>query len=144
MCWYISLDQDCVAHTNANMKKMMESLGEGKGATGRGRSRVTLMGSRRMMVCGAGTTRASSPAACETSPVICCYRARAPYCHSIYVLYNYLLYIIKYNSPSQPRIDMLCSCLCSVAESCPSLCNPVDYSLPGSFMHGILQVRILE
>ena len=43
MCWYISLDQDSVAHTNANMKKMMESLGEGKGATGRGRSRVTLM-----------------------------------------------------------------------------------------------------
>lgn len=30
VCWYISLDQDSVAHTKANMKKMMESLGEGK------------------------------------------------------------------------------------------------------------------
>jgi len=39
---------------------------------------------------------------------------------------------------------MPCSRLGSVAESCPSLCNPVDYSLPGSFMHGILQARILE
>ena len=25
-----------------------------------------------------------------------------------------------------------------------SLCNPVDYSLPGSSVHGILQARILE
>ena len=24
-------------------------------------------------------------------------------------------------------------------QSCPSLCNPVDYSLPGSSVHGILQ-----
>ena len=31
-----------------------------------------------------------------------------------------------------------------VAQSCPTLCNPVDYSLPGSSVHGILQARILE
>ena len=30
------------------------------------------------------------------------------------------------------------------AKSCPTLCNPMDCSLPGSFVHGILQVRILE
>ena len=30
------------------------------------------------------------------------------------------------------------------AQSCPTLCNPVDCSLPGSFLHGILQARILE
>ena len=29
-------------------------------------------------------------------------------------------------------------------QSCPSLCNPVDYSLSGSSLHGILQARILE
>ena len=28
--------------------------------------------------------------------------------------------------------------------SCPPLCNPVDYSQPGSSVHGILQARILE
>ena len=28
--------------------------------------------------------------------------------------------------------------------SCVWLCNPVDYSLPGSSVHGILQARILE
>ena len=31
-----------------------------------------------------------------------------------------------------------------VAQSCPTLYNPVDYSLPGSSIHWILQARILE
>ena len=31
-----------------------------------------------------------------------------------------------------------------VAQSCPTLCNPVDCSLVGSSVHGILQARILE
>ena len=29
-------------------------------------------------------------------------------------------------------------------QSYPTLCNPMDYSLPGSSVHGILQARILE
>ena len=28
-----------------------------------------------------------------------------------------------------------------VAQSCPTLCNPMDCSLPGSLVHGILQIR---
>ena len=31
-----------------------------------------------------------------------------------------------------------------VTQSCPTLCDPMDYSLPGSSDHGILQARILE
>ena len=31
-----------------------------------------------------------------------------------------------------------------VAQTCPTLCDPMDYSLQGSFVHGILQARILE
>ena len=31
-----------------------------------------------------------------------------------------------------------------VTQSCPTLCNPIDCSPPGSSIHGILQVRILE
>ena len=31
-----------------------------------------------------------------------------------------------------------------VAQSCPTLCDPVDSSLPGFSVHGILQARILE
>ena len=34
--------------------------------------------------------------------------------------------------------------MCSVAKSYLTLCKPMDYSLPGAFVHGILQVRILE
>ena len=37
--------------------------------------------------------------------------------------------------------------LCSwseVTQSCPTLCNPMDCSLPGSSVHGILQARVLE
>ncbi|CAN0549120.1 unnamed protein product [Rangifer tarandus platyrhynchus] len=29
-------------------------------------------------------------------------------------------------------------------QSCLTLCDPMDYSLPGSAVHGILQARILE
>ena len=31
-----------------------------------------------------------------------------------------------------------------VAQLCPTLCNPMDWSPPGSSVHGILQTRILE
>ena len=31
-----------------------------------------------------------------------------------------------------------------VTQSCPTLCNPMDCSWPGSSVHGILQARILE
>ena len=34
-------------------------------------------------------------------------------------------------------------CLC-VTQSCPTLCDPMDCSPPGSSVHGILQARILE
>ena len=31
-----------------------------------------------------------------------------------------------------------------VAQSCPTLCDPMDCSLPGSSLHGILPARVLE
>ena len=35
-------------------------------------------------------------------------------------------------------------CCAKLLQSCPSLCDPMDCSPPGSTVHGILQVRILE
>ena len=32
----------------------------------------------------------------------------------------------------------------SVAQSCPTLCDPMDCSLPGSSIYGIFQARVLE
>jgi len=31
-----------------------------------------------------------------------------------------------------------------VAQLCPTLCNPMDCSLPGSSIHGIFQAKVLE
>ena len=35
-------------------------------------------------------------------------------------------------------------CCCLVAKPCPTLCDPMDYSPPGSTVHGIFQARTLE
>ena len=41
----------------------------------------------------------------------------------------------------RPSSSLLCYL---VTQSCPTLCDPMDCSLPGSSVHGILQARILE
>ena len=53
----------------------------------------------------------------------------------------------KYSNLEILDLDLrnLCACMHAKSlQSCPSLCNPMDYSLPGSSVHGILQARILE
>ena len=45
---------------------------------------------------------------------------------------HFLLQCMKVNSESE------------VAQSCPTLSDPMDCSLPGSSIHGILQARVLE
>ena len=37
-----------------------------------------------------------------------------------------------------------CESESEVTQSCPTLCDPMDCSLPGSSIHGILQARILK
>ena len=43
-----------------------------------------------------------------------------------------------------PSMQERCAMLCLVAQSCPTLRNPMDCSLTSSSVHGILQARILE
>ena len=40
----------------------------------------------------------------------------------------------------------VCVCVCARARAqlCPTLCNPMDHSLPGSSVHGIIPARMLE
>ena len=45
---------------------------------------------------------------------------------------HFLLQCLKVKSESE------------VAQSCPTLRDPMDYSLPGSSVHGIFQARVLE
>ena len=39
---------------------------------------------------------------------------------------------------------MSCTVLCLESQSCPTLCKPMNWSPPGSSVHGVLQARILE
>ena len=41
-------------------------------------------------------------------------------------------------------IALCCAVLSQSLQSCPTLSDPMEYSLPGSSIHGILQARILE
>ena len=41
-------------------------------------------------------------------------------------------------------LDIMVLWWSEVVQSCLTLCDPVDYSPPGSSVHGILQARILE
>ena len=38
----------------------------------------------------------------------------------------------------------VCVCVCSAVQSCPTLCDPMGYSLLGFSVHGIFLARILE
>ena len=42
------------------------------------------------------------------------------------------------------NLDLSLEVKVTVAQSCPSLCDPVDCSPPGSSVHGIPQARVLE
>ena len=42
------------------------------------------------------------------------------------------------------KSNIACDCDCEVAQSCPTLCDPMDCSLPGSSVHGIFQAIFLE
>ena len=51
---------------------------------------------------------------------------------------------------NQPAISPRCTCIAAAAaaakslQSCPTLCDPIDSSPPGSPVPGILQARTLE
>ena len=49
-----------------------------------------------------------------------------------------------YGSYKQLCLSIFFQSESEVAQSCPTLCDPVDCSSPGSSVHGILQARILE
>ena len=45
---------------------------------------------------------------------------------------------------SQPRSAQYIQSESQVTQSCPTLCNPMDCSPPGSSVHRLLQIRIME
>ena len=58
-----------------------------------------------------------------------------------------MIYYYKFNFCWNNVLNLLRNIISEwneVAQSCPTLCDPVDCSLPGSSVLGILQARILE
>ena len=54
------------------------------------------------------------------------------------------LSLIPWEALNHELLHSEASCHALVAQLCPTLCDLVDCSPPGSSVHGILQVRILE
>ena len=52
---------------------------------------------------------------------------------------------VTFLSPSEQRISNSAAAAAAKSlQSCPTLCDPIDISLPGSPAPGILQARILQ
>ena len=63
----------------------------------------------------------------------------------IHFYYISLLYISTYTDTYIIHIHIYVICsVCVCAQSCPTLCDPMDSNLPGSSVHGIFQARMLE
>ena len=45
---------------------------------------------------------------------------------------------------SKSNTARVCVCVCVRTQSCPTLCDPLDYNLPSSSAHGISQAKILQ
>ena len=51
-------------------------------------------------------------------------------------MYTFLVWLLS--------LSIIIFCVCSVAQSCPTLCDPMDCNPPGSSVHGIFQARTME
>ena len=52
--------------------------------------------------------------------------------------------VLKIGCTATASSVQLTLCVRSVAKSCPTLCDPVDCTFPGSSVHRIFQSKILE
>ena len=57
---------------------------------------------------------------------------------------NHLVQLSRLLLLSAPKVLCICPIEDLCAQLCLTLCNPLDCSPPGSFVHGIFQARILE
>ena len=58
--------------------------------------------------------------------------------------HKWCLHIFHDTSSIHSNMQLYSQFMSEVAQLCPTLCDPMDCSLPGSSVHGILQARVLE
>ena len=61
-----------------------------------------------------------------------------------YPLFQKILYGSSLSNGGHPLPAYIKAKKSKVTQSCPTLCDPMGYGLPGSSVHGIFQARILE
>ena len=61
-----------------------------------------------------------------------------------YLLFQKILYESYLSNGGHPLPAYIKAKKSKVTQSCPTLCDPMGYGLPGSSVHGIFQARILE
>ena len=54
------------------------------------------------------------------------------------------LFLMVSNGNSHCTVPLMKTSIAVVQSLCPTLCDPMDYSPPGSSVHGVYQARILE
>ena len=97
--------------------------------------------------------RLSSPEACGIivpwpgiEPTFPCIAVRIPNHWTIreaHLLYVFVIYFLRWGYWVQVFESAALLYCAKSLQSCPTLCDPMDGSLPGSSGHGILQARIL-
>ena len=107
-------------------------------------------------------TSAFSWQSCQPLPCFVLYWEAKLSCYSRYLFFFFLFKIIfyssivnsqcfrytadwfSYNTYIHTHIYVCVYCCYVVIQSCPALCDPVDWSPPGSSFHGISQARIWD
>ena len=71
-------------------------------------------------------------------PLVGCCHPQRELCFSL----SHCPHVTPYNS--SPVLPAVLNASCMHAQSCLTLCNPMDYSPPDASIHGVFQARILE
>ena len=88
--------------------------------------------------CMAGSTACT----CNTEP--CLPWRPSPDTHLMDASHHCSLFQFPYQLQSTHQNLSFFCLLVKATQSCPTLCDPMDYNLPGSSVHGILQARMME
>ena len=76
--------------------------------------------------------------------LFCCYPAGGLCPKNTLVGFWGALWLKVWDGGQAPTGLYLAAAAAKSLQSCPTLCDPMDCSLPGSSVHGILQARVLE